>query len=319
MADKSSSLAHGERIFPRNLALFVILLIEITVLSALEPGYLSFFGLLDALRPFVEPGLISLGMTYVIIVGGIDLSVGSLFALVSVVIGFGYRAHLPLPVSILAGVTVGVVGGAFNGLMVTALRLHPLVITLATLALYRGIAMAISHANAVSAFPAWFDRFGQAEIGGVVPGQLIAWAICALLAWVLLARSRVGRCLYAVGLNERAARFSGVNTASTTMTAYTITGALVGLAALIYTSRVSSARANAGFGLELTVIAMTVLGGADIRGGAGSIGGTVLGVLILAYLQDGLAYAGIRSDWGLIVTGGFLIVAVFLSQRGRAR
>jgi len=298
----------------RDAVLAVLFIAEVAMIGILVPGYLSPYGLLDASRQFAEVGLIALGMTLIIVAGGIDLSVGSLLALVSVTIGFSFQAGLPLGAALFAGLAVGAAGGFFNGVMVTSLRLHPLVVTLATFALYRGIAFAVSKGAAVSSFPEWFGIFGQTSIGGLVPVQLICFALLALVLALLLARTPFGRRLYAIGNNELAARFSGVNTALTRIIAYTLTGCLVGLAGIIYTSRISSARGNAGYGLELTVIAMVVLGGTRITGGSGTVLGTVLGVLILSYLQDGLTYGGVRSDWALIVTGAFLIVAVLLNE-----
>jgi len=301
----------------RNVGLALVLIVELVIISALVPGYFSLGGLFDASRQFAEAGLIALGMTLIIITGGVDLSVGSLLALVSVTIGFSYQAGLSLATAILAGVAVGALGGFFNGVMVTALGLHPLVVTLATFALYRGIAFAVSKANAVSNFPPWFAFFGEKTIAHLVPVQLVCFVLLAVGFSIVLGRTAFGRRLYAIGHNELTARFSGVNTAAVKIAVYTLTGCLVGLAGVIYTSRISSARANAGFGLELTVIAMVVLGGTKITGGSGTILGTVLGVLILSYLQDGLAFAGVRSDSGLIVTGAFLIVAVLLNERFR--
>ena len=191
---------------------------------------------------------------------------------------------------------------------------QPLVVTLGTFALFRGIAYAVSNADAVSNFPAWFEVFGQTYIAGMVPVQLVVFVAATLIAWVLLDHTRFGRYVTALGSNELASRFSGVETARIKIAVYTLCGLLVGIAGLIYTSRIFSARGNAGIGLELTVIAMVVLGGAKITGGSGSIAGTVLGVLILSYLQDGLVFAGVRSDWGLVVTGLFLIVGVFLNE-----
>jgi rhamnose transport system permease protein len=298
----------------RTAGLTVLFIVELAAISLLVPGYLSLYGLLDATRQFTEAGLIALGMTMIIIVGGIDLSVGSLLALVSVTIGFSNQAGLPLPFAILTGLCVGTLGGVFNGIMVTSLRLHPLVVTLGTYALYRGIAFAVSDANAVSSFPDWFGFFGQTAVAGYVPVQLIVLAVFAGAFALLLSRSKFGRHVYAIGNNELAVRFSGISIARVKIAVYGLTGFLVGLAGIIYTSRLSTARANAGYGLELTVIAMVVLGGTKITGGSGTIPGTIIGVLILAYLQDGLVYAGVRSDWGLVVVGGFLIAGVFLNE-----
>ena len=298
----------------RNGMLLAVFVVQIVATSILVPGYFSIWGLLDATRAFTEVGLIALAMTLVIITGGIDLSVGALLALVSVAIGFSFQAGLPLWAASCLGVMVGVAGGIMNGLFTTALRLHPLVVTLGTFALFRGIAFAVSDANAISSFPEWFGVFGRQKLWGLVPLQLIVLAVCAVAFWLLLAKTAFGRYVYAIGLNATAAKFSGVPTQRVQITVYALMGFMVGLAGLIHTSRISTARGNAGFGLELIAIAVVVLGGARILGGAGTILGTVLGLLILSFLQDGLSFAGIRSDVGLIVIGVVLIVGVLINE-----
>jgi len=193
----------------------------------------------------VEVGLIALGMTLIIITGGIDLSVGALFALVSVSIGFSYSAGLPLGLAALFGVLVGVAGGFFNGFFATYFRLHPLVVTLGTFALFRGIAYAVSNADAVSSFPAWFAKFGQYSIAGYVPLQLLVLVVAILAFWLLLSKTAFGRYIYAIGHNEVACRVSGVSTDRIKIAVYTLMGLMVGVAGLIHTSRIFSARGNA--------------------------------------------------------------------------
>ena len=298
----------------RTTVLAIIFLFQITLTSILVPGYFSVWGLLDATRAFVEVGFISLAMTLIIITGGIDLSVGALLALVSVTIGFSYQAGLPLWAASFLGVMVGVAGGTLNGLITTYFRLHPLVVTLGTFALFRGIAFAVSDADAVSNFPQWFSVFGQYKFGGMVPAQLVVLAICVVIFWLLLSKTPFGRYVYALGHNATASRFSGVATERVTVAVYAIMGLMVGLAGLVHTSRIFSARGNAGFGLELIAIAIVVLGGARILGGSGTIWGTVVGLLILSYLQDGLSFAGVRGDIGLTIIGVALILGVFLNE-----
>jgi rhamnose transport system permease protein len=253
-------------------------------------------------------------MTLVILTGGIDLSVASLLALVSVAIGFSSAAGLPLPLAIVFGVFVGVLGGMLNGLIIAGLKLHPLVVTLGTLAFFRGLAYAVTNANAVSNFPDWFAFIGQAYLWDIVPFQLVVLIIAIFVVWLLLNKTSFGRYVYGLGVNERATLFSGVNVFKVKVAVYTISGVFAALAATIQTSRVFTARANAATGLELTVIAMVALGGTRITGGSGSILGTTLGVLILAYLQDGLVFAGVRNDWGLVVTGIVLVLTVFVNE-----
>lgn len=297
----------------RELVLFAVLILVVVVMSFLSPVFLTLSNMLNTSRFFTEIGLIALGMTLIIITAGIDLSVGSSLALVSVAIGFSFAAGLPLPLAILFGVFVGLAAGAFNSFFVTQLELHPLVVTLGTLALFRGVAFGLSDADAVSDFPAWFDYFGQFFIGPI-PGQLIVFIAAVFVVWMILSRTRFGRYVYAIGNNEEAARFSGVPIRRVKIALYTGTGFLVALAAIIYTSRVSTARADSGTGLELDVIAAVVLGGASIYGGKGTIAGTVLGLLIIATLRNGLVLAGVSSTWQLFILGVLLIAAVFFNE-----
>ena len=299
--------------FSREVVLLGVLVALVIVMTLLDPLFLSPTTLLNTSRFFVEVGLMALGMTLIIITGGIDLSVGSNLGLVSVAVGFSYAGGLPLPLAILFGLVVGVAAGFFNSVFITFLDLHPLVVTLGTFALFQGLAYGLSSADAVSDFPAWFAYFGQAYLGPV-PGQLILFVVAVAVVWVILSRTSFGRYVYAIGNNEEAARFSGVPIRRVKIALYSGTGLLVAMAAVIYTSRVYTARADTGLGLELGVISAVVLGGASIYGGSGTIGGTVLGVLIIATLQNGLILAGVPSTWQLFILGVLLLVAVFLNE-----
>ncbi len=297
----------------REWVLLGVLVVEMIVMSRLSPLFLTLGNLLNTSRFFVEIGLIALGMTLIIITGGIDLSVGANLALVSVAVGFTFAAGVPLGLAILLGVAAGLLAGLFNGLFVTLLDLHPLVVTLGTFALFRGLAYGFSNADAVSNFPQWFAYFGQFYLGSV-PGQLFIFIFAVAVVWLLLSKSRFGRYIYAIGNNEEAARFSGIPVKKVKAALYVGTGFLVALAAVIYTSRVSTARGDAGLGLELDVISAVVLGGASIYGGSGTIQGTVLGVLIIAVLRNGLLLAGVPSTWQLFLLGALLLAAVFLNE-----
>ena len=299
--------------FSREVVLLGVLIALVIVMTLLDPLFLSPTTLLNTSRFFVEVGLMALGMTLIIITGGIDLSVGSNLGLVSVAVGFSYAAGLPLPLAILFGLAVGVTAGFFNSVFITFLDLHPLVVTLGTFALFQGLAYGLSNADAVSDFPAWFAYFGQAYLGPV-PGQLILFVVAVAVVWIILSRTSFGRYVYAIGNNEEAARFSGVPIRRVKIALYSGIGLLVAMAAVIYTSRVYTARADTGLGLELGVISAVVLGGASIYGGSGTIGGTVLGVLIIATLQNGLILAGVPSTWQLFILGVLLLVAVFLNE-----
>ena len=299
--------------FSRELVLLGVLIALVVVMTLLDPLFLSPTTMLNTSRFFVEVGLMALGMTLIIITGGIDLSVGSNLGLVSVAVGFSFAAGLPLPLAILFGLVVGVAAGFFNSVFITFLDLHPLVVTLGTFALFQGLAYGLSNADAVSDFPPWFAYFGQAYIGPV-PGQLFIFVAAVAAVWVLLSRTSFGRYVYAIGNNEEAARFSGVPVRRVKIALYSGMGLLVAMAAVIYTSRVYTARGDTGLGLELDVISAVVLGGASIYGGSGTIVGTVLGVLIIATLRNGLILAGVPSTWQLFILGVLLLVAVFLNE-----
>ena len=304
----------------RTVLLVVFFALEMAGLGLFVPNYLTLDGVLDTSRVFIEGGLLSLGMTFVIITGGIDLSVASLLAFVSVVIGFSHHAGLPLAASMALGVGVGVGCGLLNGAIVAYLGLHPLVVTLATMALFRGAAYVVSNAEAFSDYPAWFTAIGGSYIGDVVPAQLPVFAVICVLVWIILEKSPFGRRVYGLGENEQAVRFSGINVAHLKLLVYGLMGLLASLAAIIETSRISTSRANMALGLELPVIAAVVLGGTKVTGGSGTITGTLLGLLILSYLQDGLQFAGISSDWGLFITGALLILGVLVNENvGRLR
>ena len=304
--------------FSREVVLLGVLIVLMIAMSLLSPLFFTVGNLLNTSRFFVEVGLMALGMTLIIITGGIDLSVGSNLALVSVAVGFSYAAGLPLPLAIVLGLVVGLAAGLFNGLFITLLDLHPLVVTLGTFALFQGLAYGLTKAEAISDFPGWFAYFGQAYFGPV-PLQLFVFILAVVVVWLILSRTSFGRYVYAIGNNEEAARFSGVPVRKVKLVLYAGIGLLVAMASVIYTSRVYTARGDSGLGLELDVISAVVLGGASIYGGSGTIGGTVLGVLIIATLRNGLVLAGVPGTWQVFVLGVLLLVAVFLNEFFRRR
>ncbi|HWQ77750.1 MAG TPA: ABC transporter permease [Anaerovoracaceae bacterium] len=297
----------------RKLILIAIIIIEIMIFSQ-EPRFLTAGSLFETLRNYTEIGIIAFGMTFIIMTRGIDLSLGSLIALVSVTVGFTYQAGVPFGISIVMGLLVGILGGAFNGFMIVKGKLHPFVVTLGTYSLYRGLSYAVTNAKAVSVFPGSFALLGRYYIGGVVPAQLFIWAIIGVIIWIVFAKTPFGTYVSAIGYNEEAAKFSGIRSDRIKIAIYVLMGLLVGIAAIIYTSRLSTARGNAAIGMELNVIAAVVLGGTDIKGGKGTIGGTVLGVAILAILNNGLTMISVRGDWALFITGIFILASILLNR-----
>ncbi len=301
------------RSFLRHEAVLGLMLVIVLFLLAQQSDrFFTTANILNQGRLMTEVGLIALPMTFVIITGGIDLSVGSILGLCAILLGvFWQNVGLPLPVAMVLAVGVGGIAGLINGLIITRFKVPPLIATLATLALYRGLAEGISQARSVRGYPDWFFVLGQGEVLGV-PTQLWILIAAAIIAAAILGLTTFGRATYAVGANETAARFSGLNVARTKLMIYTASGLISGLAAVIFVSRVSTTRSDMGTGVELDVITAVVLGGTSIFGGRGTIIGTVVGLILVQALKNGLALSGVKGD-GTIVVIGFVLIAAILA------
>lgn len=294
--------------------LAVLLALALAVLAMQSDKFFTVDNLLNQGRLMAEVGLVALIMTFVIVTAGIDLSVGSILGLVAILLGvFWKNLGLPLPLAMGLGVLVGGLAGLVNGIIITRFRVPPLIATLATLALYRGLAEGISQARSVRGYPEWFFVLGQGEVLGV-PTQLWIFLACAVVAAVVLGLSTFGRATYATGANIVAARFSGIPVDRTVLLIYTASGLIAGLAAIIFVSRVSTTRSDMGTGLELDVITAVVLGGTSIFGGRGTIIGTLLGLVLMQALKNGLALAGVKGDGTIVVIGLILIATIIISN-----
>ncbi len=286
----------------------------LAVLAGQSGRFLTADNLLNQGRLMAEVGLASLPMTFVIVTGGIDLSVGSIFGLAAILLGvFWHDLGLWLPIAMVAAVLVGGAAGLLNGVIVTRFRVPPLIATLATLALYRGLAEGISQARSVRGYPDWFFVLGQGEVLGV-PTQLWLLLVLTAAAAIVLGLTTFGRTVYAIGANETAARFSGLAVDRAKMVVYGCSGLVAALAAVIFVSRVSTTRSDMGTGLELDVITAVVLGGTSIFGGRGTIIGTALGLALMQAMKNGLALSGVKGDGTIVVIGIVLIAAILLSN-----
>nr|WP_298684993.1 ABC transporter permease [uncultured Dongia sp.] len=294
--------------------LLILLVIALIILAQQSDKFFTTDNLLNQGRLMAEVGLLALPMTFVIVTGGIDLSVGSIFGLSAILLGvFWHGLGIPLPVAMVLAVLVGGVAGLGNGLIMTRFNVPPLIATLATLALYRGLAEGISQARSVRGYPEWFFVLGQGEVLGL-PTQLWFLFGLAIAAAAVLGLTTFGRTTYAIGANEVAARFSGLNVARTKLIIYATSGLIAGLAAVIFVSRVSTTRSDMGTGLELDVITAVVLGGTSIFGGKGTIIGTILGLVLMQVMKSGLALAGVKGDGTIVVIGVVLIAAILLGN-----
>ncbi|TFF25615.1 ABC transporter permease [Jiella endophytica] len=303
------------RILIRHEAILGILFaVALFVMAAQSDRFLTTANLLNQARLMTEVGLIAIPMTFVIVTGGIDLSVGSILGLCAILVGvFWQNAGLPLPAAIGLSLLAGTAAGFANGLIITRFRVPPLIATLATLALYRGLAEGISQARSVRGYPEWFAVLGRGEFLGI-PTQLWLFALVALAGIFLLRFTAFGRTTYAIGNSEAAAEFSGLPVERTKLLIYTASGFVSALAAIVFVSRVSTTRSDMGNGIELEVITAVVLGGTSIFGGRGMVIGTLIGLCLMQILQNGLSLSGVRGDGTTVVIGAVLIVAVLISN-----
>lgn len=290
----------------------VLALVAVALLaSGLVDGFASGRNLGFLLLDIVPIALIALPMTLVIITGEIDLSVASTLGLTSAVMGQLWLSGLPLELIMPLCVVLGAALGAVNGLFVTRFGLPSLAVTIGTLALYRGLAFVVLGDQAVADFPvAWTDRAISPLAGTSVPQAVVPVAILAVVFGVLLHATPVGRALYAMGNNDRAAAFAGIAVSRTKFWLFVSTGAVSGLAGVFWTLRYASARADNGSGLELAVVAAVLLGGVSIFGGRGGLVGVLAGVLLLGTLRNALQLADVPADALTIVTGSLLILSV---------
>jgi rhamnose transport system permease protein len=302
-----------------------------TVLVALLAALMISAGLLDPtfLRPEAqldlsthvwELALLTLPMTLIIITGGIDLSIGSTIALCGVVLGLSYEADFPIGAACGFALLTGLLAGALNGLFVALVRVHPLIVTLATLSAYRGIAEGISSGRPISGFPESIAFLGRGSLLGL-PVAGILFAVAALVVSIVLWKTPFGRALYAMGFNETACRFSGIATRRIKFTLYTFSGLTAAVAAILLVGRRNTAKADIGSGMELDVITAVVLGGTSIFGGRGRIAGTILGVLLIHETREFVSWHWQNDVLIQLVIGLLLIASVLLntllSPRGR--
>ena len=295
------------------------LLVEIAVFSLLAPNFLTVGNFFEVSRISVELGLLAVALTPIIIAGGIDLSVGSMMALAAVVFGAACQDwRLAIPVAAALALSVGVMGGALNALLIARLGIPPLIVTLGTFSLFRGIAEGITHgAVNYSGFPDRFLALGQGYLWGVIPAQLPLFAAAFAAYAVMLHRSVVGRALYAIGFTVAGARYAGIPVARSVALVYVLSGAVASLAAIIYVAHLGQARSDAGTGYELDAITAVVLGGTSIFGGRGTLWGTLLGLATLSVLRNGLQIAALPSELTGVLTGTLLIVTIAVDRLSR--
>ena len=310
----------------------IFLVALVVAFAVLQPNFLHPLNLMNVLRQVSISGLIAIGMTFVILTAGIDLSVGSLVALTGLVAAYVAKGGLesrfavgqavdtgnPVILAFLAAIAVGMAAGALQGWAITRLRVPPFVVTLGGLTAWRGAALLLSGGGPISGFSPGYTWWGQGRIEGV-PVPVIIFLVAAVVAHVVLRHTRYGLHVYAVGGNTPAANLNGVNTRRVVFSVYVIIGFFCGLASFLLSARLNSAEAVAGLGLELDVIAAVVIGGTSLFGGVGGVFGTVVGALLIGVLRNGLVLLNVSPFIQQIVIGLILVAAVAFDQYAAAR
>ena len=315
-------MAGGSRLAwfdPARGVLAGILLAEVAVFAVFGTNFLTIGNAFEVLRLSVEIGLLAVALTPVITTGGIDLSVGSLMGLSAVVFGMLWRdAGLSTPVAAMATLAVGAVAGGVNGLLITRGRIPPLIVTLGSYSLFRGLAEGLTGGvENYTNFPESFLFLGQGYTMGGIPAQLPIFAMIAAAFWVILHRSTIGRGLSAIGFSPEGARYAGLPVDRLVAMTYVLSGVVSSLAAIIYVAHLGQAKADAGTGYELSAITAVVLGGTSIFGGRGSVGGTLLGLFAISVLRNGMILSAMPGELAGVVTGLLLLLAIGLDRPGR--
>jgi rhamnose transport system permease protein len=300
--------------FRHELVLLLVVVGEWIFFSSVGRRFATWDNSQDLLRHSVEIGLLAIAMTPIVLSGGIDLSVGSLLGLSAICFGKLWRdAGLPVWLAAVGAIAIGTLGGALNAVCITRLRIPPLIVTLGTFSLFRGLAEAITHGvDTFTNFPPAFLQLGQAEFFGI-PTQGYLFLVVAILFWLTVHKSTLGRSWRVIGFSPEGATYAGLPVHRQVSTAYIVAGMIAGIAAVIYTARVGQAKADAGTGYELFAITAVVLGGASIFGGIGSIHGTLLGVLAIALLNNGLVHARQPREMAGMLTGLLLLISLAAS------
>jgi len=288
------------------------------VLAAIAPNFLEFDNITQIVVQSAVIGIAAVGMTFVIITAGIDLSVGSVVALTGMLAGISMQGGAPGFVGILVALGVGFLIGCFNGFSTTFFGITPFIVTLAVLSMARGLTLAVSSGQTVYGFPASFTFVGQAELLGV---SLLVWLTLATFAigYLVLSRTVFGHQVYAIGGNREAARLAGIPVRRVSFLVYAIAGLCAGLSAVALTSQLNSALPSAAEGLELQVIAAVVIGGTSLFGGRGNMVGTLVGVLLIGTLNNGLTLLNVAPFWVQFVQGVVIFLAVLIDALNRRR
>ena len=310
------------RLNSTNLTSAAVLIALAVLLSVISPAFRDPQNLINILQQVTVNAILALGMTMVIFTGGIDLSVGSVVAFSGIVMGIlvidlGVNPWL----AALIGIALGSVCGTINGLLISRFKLQPMIATLGMMSIARGAALTLAGGRTISGYPPGFTWLGNGTIPGTtIPVQIVFMLLLYVIAYYFMRYRRFGRALYSVGGNEEATRLSGINVFKYKTLAYTVSGALAGIASVVLVAKLNSAQSIAGQDYELDTIASAVIGGASLLGGKGSIWGTLMGALIIGVIRNGLNLLNVSSYLQKLIIGFIILIAVLVDAfRNRER
>ncbi|MGH4117706.1 ABC transporter permease subunit [Clostridium sp.] len=290
------------------------LLILCIVISIITPRFLSYGNIKNVLTQVSVNAVIAVGMSFVILTGGIDLSVGSILAVSAAAAASIMKSTGNVYLAIFVALAIGCVIGLINGVLVSKGKIQAFIVTLATMTIFRGVTYVFTNGTPISGLGQKFSGIGNKAILGL-PIPVVIMVIVFGIAFYVLSQTRYGRYLYALGGNEDSARLSGINTDKVKTLVYVICGATAALSGIIVTSRIGSASPNAGVGFELDAIAAVVVGGTSLSGGEGSVGGTIIGALIIGVLSNGLNLVNVSPFYQAIVKGLVILLAVMIKRK----
>lgn len=306
----------GKKIDLSNMTTALVLLVLCVLLAVLSPVFLTGGNLINILQQVTVNGILAVGISVVIFTGGIDISVGSILALVGIIMGklmVDMGVH-PV-IAVVAGILVGAACGTFNGLMIAKYKLQPMIATLGMMSIARGAALTIANGKTITGYSSGFRYIGSGMIPGTkIPIQIIFMLILYAVVFFVMKYRKFGRYIYAIGGNEEATRLSGINVTKYKMLAYTVSGVTCALASIVLVSKLNSAQSSAGEGYEMDAIASAVIGGASLTGGFGSIWGTLMGAIIIGVIRNGLNLLNVSSYLQQVILGAIIIAAVLFDS-----
>jgi inositol transport system permease protein len=321
IVDSEPKLAKGSRLHDRGSSILsrygmlIILIVLIMVMTILAPTFLTSGNLINIVRQMSVVGIIAIGVTMIIITTGIDLSSGSVIALVSVVVAsMSHPGSYPLAVALIVGLGLGLLTGVINGTIISKGKIAPFIVTLGMMTVARGAALLYTSGKPIGNLSEGFKVIGQGNLFGI-PIPILIFLFVGFISYIMLNKTKFGKYVYAIGGNEQAAVIAGVNVDKYKIMIYGFAGLLSAVGGIILTSRIASGQPTSGVMYELDAIAAAVIGGTSLSGGIGTIGGTIIGALIIGVMNNGLDLLNVSSYWQQILKGVIITVAVLIDSR----